>query len=165
MPYKDKKVKQEKHNLYRKQKRLDRGLQKQGRKELSAEEKEISKQKRKLYEKEYATKYPYCSFDPVDRLYWAAKRRAKVKNLEFNIEKSDIKIPTLCPYLGLELVPHSPRGTSRSNTLSLDRIDPTKGYIKGNVEVISHIANTMKTNATVRQLQNFALEILNRHPL
>lgn len=41
-------------------------------------------------------------------------------------------------------------------TPSLDRIDPNKGYVKGNVWVITKRANTMKNNATRAELLKFA---------
>ena len=39
---------------------------------------------------------------------------------------------------------------------SLDRIIPELGYVPGNVQVISHQANTMKSNATLKELKAFA---------
>jgi len=79
-----------------------------------------------------------------------AKARATRGGYPFNIDASDIIIPAKCPVLGVELVycggPSSP---------SLDKIDPTLGYVKGNVMVISNKANTMKNNATKTELRNF----------
>jgi len=104
----------------------------------------------------------YMSNNPAKRMLWAARRRAKVKGLPFDITEEDIVIPTHCPYTGIELSTHVPRGHSRETIMSLDRIVPELGYIKGNIEVISHLANTMKSNATVEQLQSFAKKVLSR---
>ena len=46
-------------------------------------------------------------------------------------------------------------------TPSLDKINPKKGYIKGNVCIISMKANVMKNNATREELENFAANIIN----
>ena len=35
----------------------------------------------------------------------------------------------------------------------IDRIDSSKGYVKGNVRVISKRANTLKNNATIEELE------------
>jgi hypothetical protein len=77
--------------------------------------------------------------------------RAKRKGLEFSITRDDILIPTHCPILGIELF-NTPRRKT-DNTPSLDRIDNTKGYIPGNIHVISDRANRIKSNATVAELE------------
>lgn len=88
----------------------------------------------------------------------------KAKGLPFNLEREDIIVPELCPYLGIKLdMGGVPKGQSRKHVASLDRIKPELGYVKGNVEVISHLANTMKNNASDRELFNFALEIMRRY--
>lgn len=84
------------------------------------------------------------------RLYNAAKSRAKAKNREFSIELEDIVIPLRCPVLDIPM--KSP---------SLDRIDSSKGYVKGNVRVISKRANTLKNDATIKEL-TLVLEDLRR---
>lgn len=85
------------------------------------------------------------------RLLSAAKRRAKEKGLQFNIEIEDIEVPKFCPVLGIELCVGN--GSAQDNSPSLDRIIPGKGYVKGNVIVVSHKANTIKNNATVEELE------------
>lgn len=160
MPYKDKEKRREYLNEYKRRKRRERGLQKQGRKSYTEEEKAQAKSQRSNWEKEWRPEY--FSYKPEKRLIWAARKRAKEKGLEFDIEESDIHVPTHCPYLNIELVPHVPRGNKRDQCMSLDRVDNSKGYIKGNVEVISHLANSMKNSASQEQLILFAKEILKR---
>jgi hypothetical protein len=89
--------------------------------------------------------------NPEQYLWEAAKRRAKKRGLEFNIEVSDIVIPEVCQVLGLKL--EQGNGKSTASSPSLDRIDSSKGYVKGNVRVISHRANLLKNNATVEELK------------
>ena len=95
--------------------------------------------------------------NPEQYLVTIAKSRAKKRGIEFNITKNDIIIPTHCPILGIELKQNCKTGAGgKDNSYSLDRIDPTKGYIKGNVQVISHKANSMKFSATKEELLMFA---------
>lgn len=84
-----------------------------------------------------------------------AKTRAKLKNIELNITRADINIPELCPILGIKIF----KGVSIScdNSPSLDRIDNTKGYIKGNVRVISQRANQLKNEASFEEYEKIYL--------
>ena len=86
----------------------------------------------------------------IKQLIRSAKQRAQNKNLDFNIEPSDITLPETCPLLEIPLDSHY--GSAQDNSYSIDRIDSTKGYIKGNVWVISKRANTLKNNATLEEL-------------
>ena len=81
----------------------------------------------------------------------AAKQRAKVNGLDFNIDITDINLPDKCPLLDIPL--GSFYGIATGNSYSIDRIDSSKGYIKGNVWVISKRANTLKSNATLEELE------------
>jgi hypothetical protein len=95
---------------------------------------------------------------PEAWLWKQAKHRAKTdyNDMEFTITKDDITIPKLCPYLGVEL-----RFFADLNQApSLDRIDSSKGYTKDNIQVISRLANIMKSNATKEQLIAFAKGVL-----
>ena len=80
----------------------------------------------------------------------AAKQRAKEKGTEFSITESDLTIPEFCPILGIPLIRVGTIATD--NSPSIDRIDSTKGYIKGNVQVISKKANTLKNSSSLSEL-------------
>lgn len=84
-----------------------------------------------------------------------AKQRAKKYGIPFDITYKDIVIPECCPYLGVKLVPFS-----EWSSPSLDKIIPELGYVKGNIQVISTKANTMKNSATHDELVRFAEAIL-----
>lgn len=103
----------------------------------------------------------YRETHPIQYILKRAKNRAILNNLEFNITEEDILIPKVCPYLKIPLTFNLTLGHQDSN-ISLDRIDNNKGYIKGNVEIISHLANKMKSNATWQQLEAFSSEVLQR---
>lgn len=113
------------------------------------------KEHRKKIQKEVVLKRKYEH--PEKNLLSWAKIRANDKNLDFNLELNDIIIPEYCPILNIKLNLDSNINTSPS----LDRIDINKGYIKGNVQVISMKANTMKNSATFEELKMFTKNILN----
>lgn len=88
--------------------------------------------------------------NPEARLLAGAKNRAKAFGLDFDISIEDIVIPEVCPIMK---VPFK-QGTRFAP--SLDKIDPSAGYTKGNVWVISRIANAMKQDASKEELEAFA---------
>jgi hypothetical protein len=88
-----------------------------------------------------------------NRLLNAARQRSKKYGYDFDIEIKDIVVPTHCPLLGIELYVAEGRKAAKDNSASLDRIDSTKGYTKDNVWVISHRANTIKSNATLEEIE------------
>jgi hypothetical protein len=93
----------------------------------------------------------------ASRLCSIAKQRSKKRNVEFSITKEDITVPEFCPILGIKLEMNNGTGAGgKDNSYSLDRIDQSKGYIKGNVQVISHKANSMKFTASSEDLVKFA---------
>lgn len=100
----------------------------------------------------------YVLAQPERYLATCARRRARNKGIEFNITHEDIHIPTHCPILGIELKSHVGEGKhgGQNDSPTLDRIDPNKGYVKGNIQVLSHLANMMKSNATAEELHLFA---------
>lgn len=96
-------------------------------------------------------------------MYYMAKYRAKKKCIEFSIEITDIVIPEFCPVLGLKLENGSGKGKFANNSPSLDRIDSSKGYTKGNVRVISWRANSLKKDATFHEIEKIYKDLKNIH--
>jgi hypothetical protein len=90
-------------------------------------------------------------YNPVGQLLRRIKTRAKKKGLEFNLEYDDIFIPEVCPILEIPL--YQGEGSLGTNSPSLDRIDNSKGYVKGNVQVVSSRANSLKRDASLEELE------------
>lgn len=76
----------------------------------------------------------------------AVRQRARKLGLPFNIDHTDIPVPDRCPALGVELKRN--RGKVAFDSATVDRIVPARGYVKGNVIVISQRANAVKNDAT-----------------
>ena len=92
--------------------------------------------------------------NPSRYLHNQAKHRARKRNIYFDIQPEDIVIPEYCPVLGIPLI--MGRGVEVGptyNSPSVDRIDPKKGYTADNVRVISWRANTLKSDASLKELQ------------
>jgi hypothetical protein len=94
---------------------------------------------------------------PARSLWERARKRAKDRGLPFEISKNSISIPSNCPALGL---PIRFRGRRSASSPSLDRIVPARGYVPGNVRVISDRANRLKGRRTLNEL----LELADRGP-
>lgn len=92
----------------------------------------------------------------------SARQRARDYNREFTITVEDIVIPDRCPYLDIPLIKKE-LGPRADNQASIDRKDATKGYTKDNIQIISWLANRMKSNATEEQLLQFAEGIRKCH--
>ena len=93
----------------------------------------------------------YRKRDPVRYLINQAKYRSKKKDWPFSISRSTIEIPTVCPVLGIPLF--YSKGKRTDNSYSLDRVNNDKGYVEGNVRVISSLANRLKSNLTTEQVE------------
>lgn len=106
-------------------------------------------------------KREYKRLHPSGNLWSCVKYRAKREGMDFDIAIDDLVIPKFCPYLGIELTSEKGEG-HLDNLMSVDRINPKLGYIKGNVEVISYKANRMKNDASAQELVAFAESILRR---
>lgn len=102
-----------------------------------------------------AVQWRYYLAHPKKYLLRLAKKRASLKNIEFSLTEDDFELPTHCPALGIPLKFHFGEGAGgQDDSFCLDRLDNNKGYVKGNVSIISHKANRLKGNATIEELEN-----------
>jgi len=88
---------------------------------------------------------------PEHLIWMELKKRAKARDIKFELEVSDIIIPKFCPILGIEL--SFGDGRVHDASPSMDRIIPDKGYVKGNCFIISSKANRMKQENTLETFE------------
>lgn len=144
MPYKDKSKSREYHREY------NRTYMRESRK--------------KNIEKFKARDTRWRTNNPLKRLIFSTRQTSKRRGLEHTITELDLLLPELCPYTGIKIDYSAGKGKTMSNP-SIDRVNPLRGYVAGNVEVVSSLGNTMKNNASIKILQHFAKEILKRWPI
>ena len=107
--------------------------------------------------------YKYNSKFSVEKnLYNARRSKFKAKrsgarssNVEWNIRFQEIEWNDYCPVYDIKLNWFN-EGKAKDNSVSFDRTDPDKGYVTGNVVVMSWKANRLKNNATKEDLQALA---------
>jgi hypothetical protein len=153
MAYKDPEQEKEYHRKWREKNKV----------KLNAYQKEWSK---KHPGKKAATRRKLVINNPEKSMLYSSKFRAKKNNVEFTITKDDINIPLICPVLRQPIIKECIEGGKtgpKGNSPSIDRIDNSKGYIPGNIQIISNKANTMKSSATPEELINFALWVFATH--
>jgi hypothetical protein len=88
------------------------------------------------------------------------RNRCNKRGIPFNLDEKDIIAPEFCPVLGIKLRTNYKIGATdggiTSNSPTVDRIIPELGYVKGNIIVVSHLANRIRNNATPQQIRMVA---------
>jgi hypothetical protein len=105
--------------------------------------------KHKKHLKQYRAKW--LRDNPERRILHQIKSKARKEGVKFNLTLEDIAIPKVCPVFGVPF-----KHSDKTRTTSVDRINNRKGYVKGNVQIISGLANVMKNKATPEELLLFA---------
>jgi len=129
-------------------------------KEYSKKYHESHKEKAKVYMKRYTETHKdeifkqqkeYYKNNIPKYLYKLSKGRARIKNIEFTITIKDIEnimpFNNICIMLNIQMQYNDNKVAY--NSFTLDRIDNTKGYIRGNINVICHRANVSKNDTTL----------------
>jgi hypothetical protein len=67
----------------------------------------------------------------------------------------------VCPILGIPIIKQ--KGRFKANSPSLDRVNNKKGYVKGNVQVISWQANMLKGEHMTLEIARNFVAYLEKH--
>ena len=115
------------------------------------------------YDREYAKANPLKK--ALSSAKYEAKGRKRNVPKEFDLDEEHLKqLDTdTCPLLGIPIQwnvgKHQGKGNAKpgqswqsKDSKSLDRIRSTKGYLKGNVQIISWRANHLKGDATLEEM-------------
>lgn len=84
----------------------------------------------------------------IAQLYAAKSDQAKKGNITFTlpfISFRNMMRAKRCFYTGIDLTDSRPGMALRATDRTIDRIDCTKGYVKGNVVACCHAANNLKS--------------------
>lgn len=98
------------------------------------------------------------------------KRGAESRNIEFNIKIEDLwelflKQDRKCALSGLELKFSKIRKDNKGKTISLDRIDSSKGYVKDNIQFVHKHVNIMKNKFEESYFIELCKNIVNQNKL
>lgn len=122
-------------------------------------------------------RYANMNKDPLKYMFSVKKGQAKAAGMAWDLTLEQVRemweaTGGRCAYLGIEMKlaefgGNKKKGLSRGardpNRVNFDRIDSSRGYTLGNVQLISDLANRMKQDATPEQLRTFARSILRLH--
>ena len=100
-----------------------------------------------------------CEVNPHKQIFASKKNHAKRVGVEFTLRYEDVVWPEYCPVLGIQLDYkrfNSDRTGRRFHSPSFDRVNPNVGYTPENTIIVSARANTIKSNATVDELERVA---------
>ena len=86
------------------------------------------------------------------------RKAAEASGHVFTIAFDDLKFPLICPYLEIEL-DYFQQNCKSDNYPTFDRIDNTKGYVKGNVLIVSWRGNRLKSNACYQELHKLVTNL------
>ena len=102
----------------------------------------------------------YVELSPEKKLWYGVRTRVNQRDVFFDLKIEDIVIPKTCPALGIPIEPIVGKGRidfgKNWNSPTIDRVDPTRGYVPDNIRVISYRANFLKNEATADELEAIA---------
>ena len=115
--------------------------------------------------RKYQKRFPVKAW--ASRIVSRTRTVSRERQLPFDLTRPYVLsiVTETCPALGVELA-YGNTAKIISRTATLDRIRPDDGYVQGNVVVISHLANRIKSNGTWSEIERVAawLKSLSEEP-
>ena len=139
--------------LTEEQRKRKREYEREYKKKWRASRTEEQKKRRREYDRKWRAScdLDQCRKRKISDMYFQAKRRAANKDLPFNITRQDIADvwpkDDYCPALRIPLKIKGGNKISTDNSPNLDRVIPILGYVKGNIAVVSKLANSIMSSA------------------
>ena len=112
--------------------------------------------------REYRRKYSkhWAINNPLRTLFSVLQTRSRKRGYEFNLafeELKELEVSDICPILGIPISWDKGSGNASDNSISIDRIDPYRGYTKDNVIFVSLRANRIKNNGTLDEFKKIVV--------
>lgn len=80
------------------------------------------------------------------------KNKSQLQDIPCDLDVDDLApFPLTCPVLGIQIDYFKKGKGGSNNSPSIDRMNPSLGYVKGNVRIISQKANRLKQDASVEE--------------
>lgn len=105
------------------------------------------RKRNKVYQKDYRAGIP------ITIRCRKLQQRAKDKGIPFDVTPDYLESiwTGVCPVFGSDVELNVDKGSHKA--VEVDRIDPRKGYVKGNVAWLSARANRIKSDASLEELE------------
>jgi hypothetical protein len=122
-----------------------------------------------MYDKEGVRRYQATAKGRAARLLASSRAKSRQNNLDNDLDAAWIieRINNGCAQTGVAFNLHHKGGQGfhrvADNAPSLDRIDPTRGYTKDNVQVVTWIYNRAKLQSTDAAVLDFARALVRAH--
>ena len=106
--------------------------------------------------------------NPLKYMLSQTRRSARKRGWKFNIDLAHLQTVFVknCPILGVRLNYGGTGRHAKPNSASIDRINSKRGYVLGNVAIISYRANLIKNDGTAdehRKIARYMASFLGAH--
>jgi len=105
----------------------------------------------------------YRAAHPETALLANARQRARRYGVPCTLTRADVRellTPMRCAATGLPLIPNTGKGKPSALSPSIDRIEPARGYVPGNVRLVCFRFNEVRKRSPVSHDYRHVLRVL-----